>query len=322
MDKKKLSAILIAALLGLTVVAITQYTRAENWKDLVHTRDAMVSELADATYELRSERDIQRMEFAERLGLLEATIDSLNAETQTLLGEMESLRSQKRELDNQMLSSSRKLQQTTEERDRLLELHETRRSLEADIEELREERQALLPRTVLTDIKCTGSMEPVITCLDEIELLTNPLIEEVVTGSIISFSPANCEEGSDGGHILHRVIDIENSNDVRYYKTQGDNTLFPDNCETTFSDIYGLLTGLERAVYPANQELRSLVNSAIEEYYELVEFCEQGCHQQLLTEQSKALCRLESLLDYAEFHRYEMPVLHFIPTCLLLPDRG
>ena len=116
--------------------------------------------------------------------------------------------------------------------------------------------------TARTGFLCTGSMDPAITCLDEMTWLEDFHPADVVVGATIGFDP-NCWEGERGGRgTAHRVMAIEVRDGVHYYWPKGDNNPEADGCWVPEYDVESYLVKIHRNVRPANAELRRLVNAA------------------------------------------------------------
>ena len=111
---------------------------------------------------------------------------------------------------------------------------------------------------------CTGSMEPVVTCLDKTLWLYDFDPTNIVVGSTISFDPGcNEEEGkTDGRYTAHRVMEIKVEGGVHYYWPKGDASLVPDGCWIPEQHVSGYVVGIEKNVVPANAKLRDAVNGA------------------------------------------------------------
>ena len=60
-------------------------------------------------------------------------------------------------------------------------------SLRAEITDLKRERSPLLLESGISTFRCTGSMEPKLTCLDSATMLNNFFPEDITVGAIISF---------------------------------------------------------------------------------------------------------------------------------------
>ena len=139
--------------------------------------------------------------------------------------------------------------------------------LEAEIERLEELREPLIPNTTLGTFVCTGSMEPVITCLDEATYLVNFRPEDIIVGAVIGFLPLEeCDLWGGGiwdGAIVHRVKDIKVEDGVYWYWPQGDNNSGPDNCWIPEGNVGGYITELHKDVRPEKADLRSSVNQAL-----------------------------------------------------------
>ena len=107
-------------------------------------------------------------------------------------------------------------------------------------------------------LRCTGSMEPAITCLDEATWVADFQPEAIVVGATISFAP-DCW-GGDGA--AHRVVDVKVEDGVYYYWPKGDNNSEADGCWVPHTDVLAYITEIHRGVRPENAELRQHVNSA------------------------------------------------------------
>lgn len=84
--------------------------------------------------------------------------------------------------------------------------------------------------TYVIGFKCTGSMEPVITCLDTATVQSNIVPGDLSVGDIVDF---DC----DGVGVVHRITAISGNS----YTLKGDANDRPDDCVVTFDDISGLL---------------------------------------------------------------------------------
>ncbi len=108
-------------------------------------------------------------------------------------------------------------------------------------------------------VACTGSMEPVLTCLDEVTWLQDFDPADIVVGSTIGFYPA-CWESDRG--IAHRVMDIDVRDGVRYFWPKGDANPEPDGCWVPETNVRGYIVEIHKNVNPENAELREAVLSA------------------------------------------------------------
>lgn len=131
------------------------------------------------------------------------------------------------------------------------------------------------PRTSRSSLRCTGSMEPTLTCLDTITLLRHFYPEEIEVGHIISYGPP-CGDSTSNRNTLHRVIDIRYQLGMYYFRTQGDNAPTPDDCWVPSKNVRGYVLDVHHNVAPENAELRGLVNAAnaafneaVDDYYSL-----------------------------------------------------
>lgn len=126
-------------------------------------------------------------------------------------------------------------------------------------------------------VKCTGSMEPAITCLDEVTVSTSVRRGDLTRGTVILFESKPCEEyhrevliaGLSGGiapplprgQVMHRITAVGS----RGYRTSGDNpAILPDPCPVQLGDVVGVVIDIRKDVYPENATLRNRVNAAFE----------------------------------------------------------
>ena len=134
-------------------------------------------------------------------------------------------------------------------------------SLRAEIRRLENQRKPLLVESFTTGFKCTGSMEPKITCLDSATMLRNFRPQDISVGTSISFRPtAACE--LTGGRVLHRVMKVKVERGIYYYWPKGDNNSGPDDCWIPESNVNGYIIELHKNTDSQNAELRNAVNAA------------------------------------------------------------
>ncbi len=136
--------------------------------------------------------------------------------------------------------------------------------LREEIAELEEIRRPLILRSDRGGFVCTGSMEPKITCLDEVTWLENPKPKDIVVGSVISFYP-DCSTDDvveDAAGTAHRVMDVKVENGVYHYWPKGDNNREADGCWVPFENVQGYVIEIHKDVQPENATLRSFVNAA------------------------------------------------------------
>ena len=146
----------------------------------------------------------------------------------------------------------------------LSSLEERIGELKAEIDELESRRRALLVRSEVTEILCTGSMEPALTCLDSVTILTNFRPEDIVVGSIISFF----EDGDTSTTpFLHRILERKVENGVNYFWPQGDAADEADGYWVPEDWVEGYVTELHKNSHPENTELRNEVLAKEDEYY-------------------------------------------------------
>ena len=176
------------------------------------------------------------------------------------------------------------------------------RMLRQEILELEEARKPLI---LGVDAKgrggfaCTGSMEPVVTCLDEATWLEDFRPEDITVGATISFHPG-CFDAGEGRGTAHRVEAVEVRDGVHYYWPKGDNNLEADGCWVPEQNVRGYIVEMHRNVRPENAELREHVNEAIDGWKDAVaayfalydRYCERG---QRCTVPSSIFVRLKAL---------------------------
>lgn len=140
------------------------------------------------------------------------------------------------------------------------------------IADLVERRKPLILTTAnapTTGFKCTGSMEPTITCLDEAVWLENFQPEDLVVGAVIAFdAPPDCTAfGGGSTAISHRVMDIRvRANGVYEFWPKGDGNDEPDGCWVPHTNVTGYIIEFRRNAVPRNASLRNQVNDANDLY--------------------------------------------------------
>ena len=130
--------------------------------------------------------------------------------------------------------------------------------LRDDIKQLQEDRKPLLVDTHIDGLRCTGSMEPTLTCLDTITLLSNFYAADITVGTIIVFeSDPECFELDS---IIHRVVDIKTVSGQLHFQTKGDNVPYVDKCWVPAENVEGYAVAVQKNTRPQNERLRSIVN--------------------------------------------------------------
>ena len=144
------------------------------------------------------------------------------------------------------------------DRDTLLGEIET---LNSSIKELQAIRRPLIVQSTTVGFRCTGSMEPKITCLDSATWLHNFDPEDVSVGTVIVFTPVpECELGT--GTLSHRVVDIREDEGTYYYWPKGDANPDADGCWIPHTNVYGYMIELHKDTHPEYSDLRNRVNAA------------------------------------------------------------
>ena len=100
-------------------------------------------------------------------------------------------------------------------------------------------------------------------------MLYNYALHDIVVGSVITFEPPKyCNEPLVGEVsvlsplLIHRVIEVAESDGRVAFRTKGDANDFADDCWITPERILGYMTALYRGTYPEQERLRDAVNAA------------------------------------------------------------
>ena len=193
---------------------------------------------------------------SEQLGRKTAENEALTANLEALTRQ---LADKSAEYDA-LLQAVGTLEALTADRDKLLGEIE---ALRTSIRELERQRTPLIVHSQTQGFRCTGSMEPKITCLDSASWLRNFNPEDVTIGSVIVFTPtAECEIGQ--GTVSHRVMDIREVDGTYYYWPKGDANPDADGCWIPDANVYGYMIELHKDTHPQNTGLRNRVNAAKE----------------------------------------------------------
>ena len=181
-------------------------------------------------------------------------------------------------------------------------LNEEVASLETEIAELEERREPLILESTRSWFRCSGSMEPKLTCLDEATYLDNFHAEDIVVGATISFS-ATEECGLSGGRISHRVTRIREVDGVLQFWPKGDNNRRADGCWIPEGNVNGYIIEIHKDVFAdtANADLRETFNGVKGEYDKAIDAYRNYCRRHTL---SPGICVL------AEPHFSRAGVLH------------
>lgn len=135
--------------------------------------------------------------------------------------------------------------------------------LQEEIKSLEEKRKPLTLDTYVSNLSCTASMEPKLTCLDTVTMLTNFHPADIVPGTIIGFTP-NRSCNIESSSVLHRVTKVKQIHDKYYYWPKGDNNREPDNCWIHEHDVHAYVIGVQKNVNRHLSNLRNGVNNAIQ----------------------------------------------------------
>ena len=148
-------------------------------------------------------------------------------------------------------------------------------ALRREIVSLREQRRPLLLKTQRDALACTGSMEPKLTCLDEVTFLRNYAPADITIGTTVVFQgekecvlhgPTQWLFGNRYRPclqylrplIIHRVLEIG----THSYLTKGDASRENDGW-IPVDDVVGYVIEVHRNVNPENARLRDAVNDAL-----------------------------------------------------------
>ena len=168
-------------------------------------------------------------------------------------------------LKEDLAGSRWELREVRQENVRLETEYGTVQELEAEIARLQGMRQPLILAyndTERTGFLCTGSMEPKITCLDEMSWLTDYRPEDITVGTTIAFTPDCLSDTPETNFTAHRVVEITVRNGVHYYWPKGDNNLEADGCWVPEHHVNGYLIEIHKNVNMENEHLRRMVNGA------------------------------------------------------------
>ena len=219
--------------------------------------------------ELEEDRDALAVRHS---GLL-VDFTTLTTNHQALATELESLRGQYRTLAEKAGELDQVAERIAELEEEIGRLEAMRRPLILGADDVQRRGFA-----------CTGSMEPVITCLDEATWLHDFDPADIVVGTTIAFQPG-CWESDRG--IAHRVMDIDVRDGMRYFWPKGDAADEADGCWVPETNVRGYIVEIHKNVNPENAELRDAVLSAKETYEEAMDaydalrdrYCTRGAAQ-------------------------------------------
>ena len=216
-----------------------------------------LSDAHEALNVLYVELEEDRNALAVRHSGLLVDFTTLTTDQQTLTTELDALKGQYRTL--------------AEKAGELEKVEERISELEGEIERLAAMRRPL----ILGDgdlnrggVACTGSMEPVLTCLDEVTWLQDFDPADIVVGTTIAFHPA-CWQSDRA--IAHRVMDIEVRDGIHYFWPKGDAAVEADGCWVPETNVRGYIVEIHKNVNPENAELRKAVLSAKGTYEEALD---------------------------------------------------
>ena len=246
------------ALTATTGELATTSDRLESTEDeLESTTEALTAttgELATTSDRLESTEDE-----------LESTTEALTATTGELATTSDRLDATERELattSTQLAGKELELSDLVAQAGTVEALRTQQADLQAEIAELKAQRTPLIPQTHVDGFACTGSMEPVITCMDTARWLINYDPYDIVVGAVISFTPPEDCIISSSRTTAHRVTEIQREEGHVAFRTRGDINPKDDGCWITPDDVEAYLTALYKDTRPQWSGLRDKVNGA------------------------------------------------------------
>ena len=235
----------------------------DNIAILEDARDALAADLSSANAQLRDTR--------ETVATLESEVDAKDRQVTILSEQLDVSRERAANAQGSLRALQAEVGTLADVSAEVERLNSESAGLNSEITDLniaitglKEERRILVftkPVQVLT-LACTGSMEPTLTCLDEITEVMGFDPADIVVDTVISFSPpAECGF-DDVISILHRVVSVKEDGSNFLYQAKGDNNDAPDPCWIPFENITGAVTVVHKNVNPENADLRDSVNAA------------------------------------------------------------
>ncbi len=137
--------------------------------------------------------------------------------------------------------------------------------LQQQVTELLQQREPLILNpgdTYRVGFRCTGSMEPVITCLDEATWLNDFRPEDITVGATISFNPGCREDQPSASSTAHRVKRVKVDNGLHYFWPRGDGNHEDDGCWVPETHVGAYIVDIHKNVRPENAQLRNNLNAA------------------------------------------------------------
>ena len=165
-------------------------------------------------------------------------------------------------------------QELTRTANEYISLYSEVEALRSEIASLQEQRWPLLLRTKRDGLACTGSMEPKLTCLDEVTILRNYAPRDITVGTIVVFQgEQECAQWHHLGwsfgqelrtcvqyhrpQIIHHFLEIGSHS----YLIKGDSNRESDGW-IAVDDVLGYVIQVHRNVHPENTTLRNAINAA------------------------------------------------------------
>ena len=217
--------------------ALADGTRLQQEKQSLEGTVTSLGAERDAANETISELEADNQEAGEQIAALASERDGLSGQVSELTDSVATL-----EASNATLMESLGELETLESRKESLETDVATLMLEIDT--LRDQRAPLVPDTYMTGFICTGSMNPVINCMDEAVWLENFDPADIIVGAVIGFDPTGLDCRLSHDRVAHRVIQIKEELGVLYFLTQGDNNRKDDGCWVPETSVFAYMTEL------------------------------------------------------------------------------
>ena len=258
-------------------------TTREHLEDRTATLQETNGVLAQRSADLAAERSVSNQLQQDKTALT-GSLDTATAENTTLTVDLATAEGAKRQLQGELSTATARVESLrtekmdVEERHRALEgaagtvtnLEGRVKDLQEELDALRSQRRPLIlakDREESSGFKCTGSMEPVVTCLDTATWALPLGPEDIVVGATISFPHSACwPDETNTAFTVHRVTDIRVIGGVTHYWPKGDANSKADGCWVPHTAVDGYIIAIHRNTRLENTELRDKVNAADTRY--------------------------------------------------------
>ena len=113
-----------------------------------------------------------------------------------------------------------------------------------------------LPRaSYVSGVACSGSMEPTLTCLDEVRVVTEFRSEEIAVGDIIMFVSPD-QPRNEEALVIHRVVEVSQRSNRHFYSTAGDASPVADDWLVPEDLVRGYISEIHKDVRMENTHKR------------------------------------------------------------------